>query len=201
MVVQGSREGCPPLAARPRFLASLPPPIPRPGCTSHNRQRLLARHLDPSAMAGACSTWDRFRCFHVAAAVLWEKPRRRLAHCLPLDHPKAVFLIDFDSGQRSTKGGCHPFIVEELMENGQGLSATWSANSDLPHRSRQGCNFSLTECQESPRDVFPQELFHLNGPNFLGVDVFLLIRDAVFWVSVVASCASVSERIHPSSSN
>ena len=32
--------------------------------------------------------------------VLWEEPRRRLAHRLPLDHSKAVFLIDFDSGQR-----------------------------------------------------------------------------------------------------
>ena len=27
--------------------------------------------------------------------VLWEKPRRRLAHCLPLNHSKAVFLASF----------------------------------------------------------------------------------------------------------
>ena len=67
------------------------------------------------------------------------------------------------------------------MEDGQGLSATWSAHSDLPHRSRQGCYFSLTECQKSRRDEFPPELSHLNGPNFLEVNVLLVIRDAVFW--------------------
>ena len=32
--------------------------------------------------------------------------------------------------------------------------------------TRQNCNFPLSECQESPRDVFPQELSHLYGPNF-----------------------------------
>ena len=37
---------------------------------------------------------------------------------------------------------------------------------------------SLTECHKSPRDVFPQELSHLNGPNFLRVNVLLVIRDA-----------------------
>ena len=58
------------------------------------------------------------------------------------------------------------------MENGQGFSATWSTNSDLPHRSRQGCNFSLTE----GRETFPQELSHLNEPKFLRVT-----RDAIFW--------------------
>ena len=76
---------------------------------------------------------------------------------------------------------CPPFIVEELMENGHRRSATWSTNSDPPHRSREGCHFSLTECQELPRDVFPQELAQLNGPNFLGVHVLPVIRDAVFW--------------------
>ena len=35
--------------------------------------------------------------------------------------------------------------------------------------------------QLSPRDVFPRELSHLNGPNFLGVDVLLNMRDHVFW--------------------
>ena len=38
------------------------------------------------------------------------------------------------------------------MEDGQGLSATWSAHSDLPHRSREGCDHSLTECHKSARD-------------------------------------------------
>ena len=54
------------------------------------------------------------------------------------------------------------------MEDGQGLSATWSAHSDRPHQSGEGCDLSLTEGQESPRHAFPQELSHLNGPNFLG---------------------------------
>ena len=67
------------------------------------------------------------------------------------------------------------------MDDGQVLSVTWRAHSDLSHRSRQGCNFSLAECQESPRDVFPQELSHLDGQNFLGVNVQLVIRDAFLW--------------------
>ena len=53
--------------------------------------------------------------------------------------------------------------------------------ADLPHRSRQCCNLSLAEGQESPRDAFPQELSQLNGPNFLGVGLLLVIRDAFFW--------------------
>ena len=66
------------------------------------------------------------------------------------------------------------------MEDGQG--AAWSGHSDLPHRCREGCNFSLTECQQSPRDVFLQELSHLNGSNFFfGVNLLLIIHDAVFW--------------------
>ena len=101
------------------------------------------------------------RCY---CCVFWEEPRRCFAHCLPLDHPKAGFLVDFDSGQRSPQRACHPFI-----------------DSDLPHRSREGWNFSLTECQKSPRDAFPQEISHLNGPNFLGVNVLQVIRDAVLW--------------------
>ena len=67
------------------------------------------------------------------------------------------------------------------MKDGQGLSATWSTNSNLPHRSREGGDLSFTEGQESPRHVFPQELSHLNGPNFLAVNVLLIIRDAIFW--------------------
>ena len=67
------------------------------------------------------------------------------------------------------------------MEDGQGLSSTWSANSDLPHRSREGCDLSFTEGKELLRDAFPQELSRLNGPNFLGVNVLLVVRDAVFW--------------------
>ena len=34
------------------------------------------------------------------------------------------------------------------MKDGQGLSATLGTNSDLPHRCREGCNFSVTECSK-----------------------------------------------------
>ena len=57
------------------------------------------------------------------------------------------------------------------------------------HSSQRSCRIEvvkaaispLTECQESPRDVFPQEVSHLNGPNFLGVNVLLVIHDAILW--------------------
>ena len=35
--------------------------------------------------------------------VLGEKPRRRLTHRLPFDHPKAILFVDLDSGQRSVE--------------------------------------------------------------------------------------------------
>ena len=76
--------------------------------------------------------------------VLWEEPRRRLAHCLPLDHPKAVYF----SSTLILAGGpltCHPLVVEELTEDGQGFGAAWSAHSNSPHRGRHGRNFSFAE--------------------------------------------------------
>ena len=103
------------------------------------------------------------RCCCCCCCVLWEEPRRRLAHCLPLDHPKAV---------------CSSTLI---LSNG-------------PLKN----GHQLTKCQNSSRNVFPQELSQLNGQNFLGVNVLLVIRDDVFWVSVAAS---VNERIHSSSSN
>ena len=69
-------------------------------------------------------------------------------------------------------------------------------NSDLPHRSRQGCNFSLTESRKPSRDVLSQELSHLNGSTSCCSYVTLSSG-----TSAVTSCASVSERIHSSSSN
>ena len=90
--------------------------------------------------------------------VLWEKPRRRCTHRLPLDHPKAIFLIDFDSGQRFTERVCHPFIVDELMKDGQGLSTASGTHSYLPHRSRQGCNFSSRAREVVVRHTSPRTL-------------------------------------------
>ena len=81
-------------------------------------------------------------------------------------------------------------------------ASPWGTHSDLPHRCRQGCNFSLTERQIPPRDIFSQELSHLNGPNFLGGSTsccsYVTLSSGT---SEVTSCASVSERIHSSSSN
>ena len=57
----------------------------------------------------------------------------------------------------------------------------WCTHSELPRRCREGCNFSFTERQTSPREVLPQELAHLNGPNFFWINLFLVIHDAVFW--------------------
>ena len=53
-------------------------------------------------------------------------------------------------------------------QDGQCLGAAWGTHSDLPHRCRQGCKFSLTECQESPRDVFLKNSPIWMGRTFLG---------------------------------
>ena len=67
------------------------------------------------------------------------------------------------------------------MEDGQGFGATRSAYySDLPHRSRQGCNFSFAERLE-PCETYFQEFTHLYETNFLGVHVLLVVCDAVLW--------------------
>ena len=39
------------------------------------------------------------------------------------------------------------------MKDGQGLRATFGTHPDLPHRGRQGCNFSLTERHKPSRDA------------------------------------------------
>ena len=57
----------------------------------------------------------------------------------------------------------------------------WSANSNLPHRSGEGCDLSITERQKASRDILSRKLSQLNGPNFLGVNLLLVVRDAVFW--------------------
>ena len=67
------------------------------------------------------------------------------------------------------------------MKDGESLSAALGTDSELPHRSRDGCNFSLAERQQSSRDAFSQELTHLNGPNFHGINLLLIIQDTVFW--------------------
>ena len=63
------------------------------------------------------------------------------------------------------------------MKDDQGLSTAWGTHSDLPHRGRQGCNFSR---QKSPRDILPQELSNLGGPDFFGIGHSLIVLDSVF---------------------
>ena len=41
-------------------------------------------------------------------------------------------------------------------------------------------NFTFTECEELPRDVFPLEFSHLNGPDLFRVDSLLVMHDTVF---------------------
>ena len=82
------------------------------------------------------------------------------------------------------------------MKEFQGLSATWSAHSDLPHRS------SPSLSAKSRRDTY----FRKNSPTrtgrtFLGSTSCWSYVTLSSAMSVVASCASVSERIHSSSSN
>ena len=78
-----SKERCPPPAGRQCFLAS--PPCPEPGCTPAAHQR---RHWRKPFLfnKGHVPMFPRCCC-----CVLWEKPRRRLAHCGPFDYRKAVF--------------------------------------------------------------------------------------------------------------
>ena len=45
----------------------------------------------------SCSTKDKFRCFHAVAAVRLGRDRDA---ALQFSHPKGVFLVDFDFGQR-----------------------------------------------------------------------------------------------------
>ena len=43
------------------------------------------------------------------------------------------FLINFDPGQRSAQRACRPLVVEELVEDGQGLGATLRTRGRFPH--------------------------------------------------------------------
>ena len=89
------------------------------------------------------------------------------------------------------------------MKDGQGFSAAWCTHSDQPHRSRQqGCNFSLSERQKSPRDILPQELSPLEWAELLwGRPLRCSHMTLSSGMSAVTSFASVSERIHSSPLN
>ena len=67
--------------------------------------------------------------------MLGKETRRCLAHCLPLNHAKGVFLVNFDSGTRF--GG--PLVKEELVEDGEGFRTTLGFNLELLHCFRESC--------------------------------------------------------------
>ena len=101
-------------------------------------------------------------------SVLEKKTGRCCARCSPFDHSEAILVVDFDSCKRFCQRARSPFVEDELMKGGKGFSATLGSNSALPHRRREGCNFSFAERQKSPRDVLPQKLPILMGRTFLG---------------------------------
>ena len=41
-----------------------------------------------------------------------------------------------------------PFVVDELVKDGESLGTTLGSNSELPHRCHVDCNFSFAERKE-----------------------------------------------------
>ena len=87
------------------------------------------------------------------------------------------------------------------MKDGQGPSTTWGTHSDLPHRSRQGCNFSSLSARSRRETYFRKNSPIWMGRTFLGSTSCCSYVTLSSGTSVVTSCASVNERIHSSSSN
>ena len=134
--------------------------------------------LDPLALAGedSCSTKDKFRCFHAAAAAVCLGRNRDAASRTAFRSiiPKQFFssILILTSGS---------LILSSTHRGGaDGRCPRPQRRPDCQLQS-EGCNFSFTERQMSPRDVFLQEFSHPQGPNFLGVNVLLVTRDAIFW--------------------
>ena len=67
------------------------------------------------------------------------------------------------------------------MKDGESLSIALGSNSELPHCCRESCDFTLTEREELPRDVVPQEFVHLNGPDFFRVNGLFVVHERAFW--------------------
>ena len=97
-----------------------------------------------------------------------------LAHCFPLNHAEAIFLVDFDPGQLRVQGSRGPLAAAELVEDGEGFGTTLRSNSELSHCCRESCNFAFAERKEPLRDVFPQEFSSLDGPDLFRVDSLLV---------------------------
>ena len=67
------------------------------------------------------------------------------------------------------------------MKDGESLSAALGADSEMPHRCRESCDFSVAERQKLSGDILPQEFSQLKGPNVFRVNRLLVIQDDVFW--------------------
>ena len=106
--------------------------------------------------------------FPYCCRVLGEKPRRHFAHCLPFDHPKAVFSSTDSCKER-------PFFVEERVNDGQGLSATL--------RPTPSCRIAVVRAPNcpSPKAKKVARTSPFECAQLLGVDLLLLIRDAILW--------------------
>ena len=62
--------------------------------------------------------------------------------------PTLHALLSTRSSQSNFLRARGPFAAEELVKDGQGLSATLRPDSELPHCCREGRNFSFVECQK-----------------------------------------------------
>ena len=150
-----------------------PPPFPELGCTPRGHRRLLVLLHDLWALAPTLLVQHETG-FDVSTLLLpcvW-KETGTLPRALPSTQS---FQSNFSrrlclSSTRRTGAG------EKWQEPRRHLT-----NSDLPHRCREGCNFSFAERQKSSREVFSQELSRLSGPNFFGINLLLILHDAVFW--------------------
>ena len=85
--------------------------------------------------------------------------------------------------------------------NRRGADERWPRpQRRLEYPLRSAASKSSRLSAKSRRDVIPQELLHLNGPNFLGTDLLLFTRDAVFW-DVSSDFLRFRKRTDSSSSN
>ncbi len=111
-----------------------------PSTSPCSASRSLGADSTPS-----CSTQERSRCFHLAAAVCLGK--ELLAEVLA------------DSCSGCFERPCHPLLKDEPVEDCQGLSE--------PHRFHESSDVSLTERLGTLWHILSHEFSRLNGSSFL----------------------------------
>jgi hypothetical protein len=90
----------------------------------------------------------------------------RYPDCWPLKHPKAIFLVDLNPGERPVNATGCPFIVDELVKNGKRLRPTRSAYAKLASLICELYDISGTKRVQPSRHVFAKEFTHLYWPHF-----------------------------------